>query len=76
MDYTSLPEINCKTFNTKSDKVKNLILQALQILCTLGIPIDDMTDRQKEKMAMAFLAVGDVHTLAGKRLRTPITTTQ
>lgn len=65
MDSASLPEINCKTFNAKSDKVKKLIRQALQILCALGIPIDDMTDRQKEKMAMAFLAVGDVHTSSG-----------
>ena len=65
MSYDSLPELSNRTFNAKSDKVKKLIRQALQILCALGIPTDDMTDRQKEKMAMAFLAVGDVRALSG-----------
>lgn len=65
MDYTNRPSINCKTFNVKSDKLKTLILDALQILVALGIPIDDLTERQKEKMAMAFLAVGDVKSSAG-----------
>lgn len=65
MDYNTLPDINSKTFNPKSDKVKKLIREALQIISALGIPIDDLSPRQKEKMAMAFLAVGDVKTSSG-----------
>ena len=67
MDYNTLPTVNTKNFTHKSDKIKLLIQQALQIISALGIPIDDLTDRQKEKMAMAFLAVGDVRTSAGWR---------
>lgn len=65
MDYEKLPTIDYRTFNRKSDKVQKLIRQSLQIINALGIPIDDLTERQKEKMAMAFLAVGDVKTSAG-----------
>nr|WP_300857536.1 BsuBI/PstI family type II restriction endonuclease [uncultured Acetatifactor sp.] len=65
MDYKKLPTIDYRTFNRKSDKVQKLIRQSLQIINALGIPIDDLTERQKEKMAMAFLAVGDVKTSAG-----------
>lgn len=65
MDYKKLPTIDYRTFNRKSDKVQKLIRQSLQIINALGIPIDDLTERQKEKKAMAFLAVGDVKTSAG-----------
>lgn len=59
--YDLLPEINYKkTFNQKSSKVQKLIREALQILSCLGIPIDEYSERSKEKMAMALLAVGDV----------------
>lgn len=59
--YDKLPTINNKrTFNNKQDKVKELIRQSLQILYFLGIPIDTYSERQKEKMAMALLAVGNV----------------
>lgn len=60
MDNNCLPTINNKNFNSKSDEIKILICQALQIISALGVPIDDLTERQKEKMAMAFLAVGDI----------------
>lgn len=63
MNYENLPEINYRTFNTKSQIVKTLIKQALQIISCLGVPINDMSDRSKEKMAMAFLAVADVKRL-------------
>lgn len=70
MSYENLPSIDCKTFNVKSDKVKRLIRESLQIIEALGIPIDDLTERQKEKMAMAFLAVGDVKSSsAWKRIK-------
>ncbi len=65
MTYSSLPVINSRTFNVKTDKVKKLIREALQIIIALGIPVDDLTERQKEKMAMAFLAVGNVKTSTG-----------
>lgn len=65
MDYKKLPTIDYRTFNRKSDKVQKLIRQSLQVIEALGVPIDDLTERQKEKMAMAFLAVGDVKTLTG-----------
>lgn len=61
MSYDNLPLIrNKKTFDQKPDEIKLLIRQALQIISCLGVPVDDLSDRQKEKMAMAFLAVGDV----------------
>ena len=60
-DYNNLPTLNCpKSFNTKNPKNQKLIQESLQILSWLGIPIDDMTERKREKMAMAFLAVGNV----------------
>lgn len=59
--YNQLPTINYKkTFNQKTPEIQKLILEALQILACLGIPIDDFTERQKEKTAMALLAVGDI----------------
>ena len=62
MDYTykNLPVIISKSFNNKSEQNQRIIREALQVLECLGIPIDEKTPRKKEKMAMAFLAVGDV----------------
>lgn len=37
--------------------IENLVRQALQILEALGVPLDGLTERRKEKMAKAFLAV-------------------
>lgn len=68
MNYDSLPQINYKkTFNKKTESIKKLIQQSLQIITCLGIPIDDLTPRNREKMAMALLAVGDVRTSSGFR---------
>ena len=68
MNYTSydnLPVLNCpKSFNGKSDKIKRLIRESLQILSCLGIPIDAVSERKREKMAMAFLAVGNIKSSA------------
>ena len=59
--YTELPQINYKkTFNHKTTPIKQLICESLQILHCLGIPIDTYSERQKERIAMALLAVGDV----------------
>ncbi len=48
---------------TKSEKpqqLKNLIYQGLHIICKLGVPVEGMTQRRLERMAMAFLAVANV----------------
>ena len=49
-----------KTFKSKSSEVKKLLNETLYILDCFGIPLDKMTPRRKERMAIAFLAVGDV----------------
>ena len=49
----------CKTFNGKSTAVQNLINQTLLILESFGIPVDS-TPRRLERMAIAFLACGDI----------------
>lgn len=71
MSYDNLPKIdNKRTFNNKSDAIKLLIRQSLQIISCLGVPIDDLSERQKEKMAMALLAVGCVKNSNGwKRIK-------
>jgi type II restriction enzyme len=46
-----------RQFKSKSDALKQLICQTVEILGILGIPIDKMTDRRLEKMALTFLAV-------------------
>src|ERR1700722_12124623 len=53
---------NIKSFNKKSDSVKDLILEALVILNDTGIPFESFSERGLEKMAMAFLAVANVNT--------------
>ena len=55
-----LPIIDYKTFNAKSEQVKRVIREALFIMQSLGLPIDEYTDRKKEKAAMALLAVANV----------------
>jgi BsuBI/PstI restriction endonuclease domain/BsuBI/PstI restriction endonuclease HTH domain len=37
--------------------IETLVAQALEVLDTLGVPIEGLTARRKEKMAKAFLAV-------------------
>ena len=49
----------CKTFNSKSAAVQKLINQTLLILESFGIPVDS-TPRRLERMAIAFLACGDI----------------
>lgn len=41
----------------KARLIEQLVVQALDILGALGIPIDGLTKRRKERMAKAFLAV-------------------
>jgi len=48
-----------KSFNKKTTKIRELINTALYFLETFGIPMD-ATPRRLERMAIAFLASGDV----------------
>lgn len=41
----------------RQKSIQTLVAQALQVLLDLGIPLEGLTDRRKEKMAKAFLAV-------------------
>jgi type II restriction enzyme len=55
-----LPKDLGKKFEEKEEHVKKVILQALDLISSLGIPLEDLTKRRLEKMAMSFLAVIDV----------------
>lgn len=48
----------------KSPQITRLLHEMLDILQRLGLPMGDLTPRRLEKMAMAMLAVSDMH--AGK----------
>lgn len=66
MDRYNLPEIQTrktkgkKSFQEKAPEIQKLIREALFIIEQLGIPTEGLTGRDKEKMAMALLAAGDV----------------
>jgi type II restriction enzyme len=52
-----------KTYITKSKKsipVQNMINEALEILESVGIPLENKTERSMERMAVCFLAVTSV----------------
>jgi len=51
-----------KSIDRKSGKIQNLINEALEILSLVGIPLNDKTERAKERMAMCFLAVANIST--------------
>lgn len=44
----------------KSDGVKKLINEALDILYSVGVPFSGKRERGLESMALSFLAVGDI----------------
>ncbi len=48
----------------KSKKVQALINRATQILEKLGIPLNSLTPRRRERMAMVFLSVADINKLS------------
>ena len=56
------PMVRSKTFDSKSTSAQNLICTTLFILECFGIPLD-ATPRRLERMAIAFLACGDVKTI-------------
>lgn len=43
------------------ESIRALVDQALVVLETLGVPLHDLTERRKEKMAKAFLAIAGLH---------------
>ncbi|MCU0432163.1 MAG: restriction endonuclease [Bacteroidia bacterium] len=47
-------------FPPKSDHIRFLLNQAIDILFSLGIPIKETSIRQQDRIAMAFLAVANV----------------
>ncbi len=49
----------CPTYKKKKDTVKELINHTLRILDTFGVPVNS-TPRRIERMALAFLACGDI----------------
>ncbi len=51
----------CKTFNKKSKKLQKLINQALDIIHSMGIPLDEKKPRGLEKMALVFISVAQVN---------------
>lgn len=68
MDRYNLPELitrkqkGKKSFQEKDLAVQTLIREALFIIDQLGISLEGLTGRDKEKLAMALLAAGDVKT--------------
>lgn len=65
MENEPLAICSKRSFDRKSASVKALILHSLYILKMLGIPLDGLSGRQREKMAMALLAVADVRNVKG-----------
>lgn len=55
-----IPAGKLSAFDKKPETTRLLINQALHILDRLGVPVEDLTPRKKERMDMAFLAVLDV----------------
>lgn len=61
MSYTYIPvEKAPKTFLDKPQQLQNLINQTLHLLHSLGLPLNGLTSRRREKMALAILAIVNV----------------
>lgn len=54
----------------KNSKLQRLIFNTLDILIAVGIPLDDMSDRRKERMVLALLSVGNIKTSFDEALST------
>mgnify|MGYP002703374184 CR=1 FL=1 len=71
MERYNLPELKTrkqkgkKSFQEKKPEIQQLIREALFIIDQLGVPLEGLTGREKEKIAMAFLAAGDVRSSKG-----------
>lgn len=51
--------------SNKPEQLQNLINEALYILENFDLPLENITDRRKERIAMAFLAVANVNLSRG-----------
>ena len=49
-----------KTFDEKLEDIRELINSALYLIDQIGIPVEDKSPRQRERMAIVFLALCDV----------------
>lgn len=54
----------------KKPKLQSLIFDTLDILTAVGIPLNDLSDRRKERMVLALLAVGNIKTSFNEALST------
>lgn len=52
-------------FKSKNKEVQRLIIEAIEVLVILGIPFDNGTWRRIERIAMVFLATGQINTSNG-----------
>ena len=50
------------TINTKEEIIAQIVKDSLVILQSLGVPLDGLSSRRKEKMAKVFLAVAGIKT--------------
>lgn len=58
--YLDDKRCNKRTFVNKPENIKILINEALHMLESFGVPIQNLSPRRLEKMALSFLAVLDV----------------
>ena len=49
-----------KLTGNKNNNLQKIIFDMLDILNFIGIPLDDLSDRRKERMVLALLAVGNI----------------
>ncbi len=61
-EKVSIKGVSCQTFDNKNPQMQQVINEAIHILDSLGVPVDDKTARKLERMALAFLALCDVKT--------------
>lgn len=52
-------------FKAKNKEVQRLIIEAIEVLTILGIPFDNSTWRRIERIAMVFLATGQINADTG-----------
>lgn len=49
-----------KLTGNKNNKLQKIIFDTLDVLNFIGIPLDNLSDRRKERMVLALLAVGNI----------------
>ena len=62
MDWKNICfSMEIKTTGEKTTTVKQAIFAMLDVLDAVGVPMASLTDRRKELIAEACLALGDIH---------------